>query len=134
MIPESWGDNKPNAATIGGWIRTDRFQDQAEALDNQVRQELESRLVQEKIEMLSRHANLGMEVQDIAIDYIRGHRDELTSNAAVRLLIEGVRIERESKGIPQALEKMINKTDEELLEEVKKLTDGANVEIEVLDD
>jgi hypothetical protein len=63
------------------------------------------------------------------MDKILEKQDELSSNALVRLLIEGIRIERESRGIPQALEKMVNKTDEELLDEIAQLTGGAEVEI-----
>ena len=132
MIPESWGDNKPQAATIHGWLKSERFQDQARMLDESISKEIEGRMVKEKVEMLSRHADLGVEMQDQAIAYLRSHKDELSSNAAVRLLVEGIRVERESRGIPQAIEKMINKTDEQLLEEIKELTGGA--EVEILDD
>jgi len=129
LIPEEWGDNKPNAATVGGWIKSDRFQDQAKALDESVVNEIESRMIKEKVEMLSRHAEIGFNIQNIAIEKIMEKKDELTSNALVRLLIEGIRIERESRGIPQAIEQMVSKTDAELLEEISKLTGGAEVEI-----
>lgn len=129
LIPGSWGENKPTVATINGWIHSDKFKEQADALDVAISDEIESRMILEKVEMLSRHADLGLEMQDMAITFIRNKKDELTSNAAVRLLIEGIRIERESRGIPQALEKMIDKSDQELLEEVSKLIGGSEVEI-----
>jgi len=53
----------------------------------------------------------------------------LSANAAVRLLVEGVRIERDSVGLPQALEKMIDADDEDLLERVQKLTKESQAEI-----
>lgn len=129
MIPDNWGENKPTSNSLQLWIHGEKFQSQAEELDKQVSIELESRLVKEKVEMLSRHADLGVYMQDMATVYLEKNKDSLSSNAAVRLLIEGIRVERESKGIPQALEKMMNKTDEELLEEVMKLTEGSQVEI-----
>lgn len=131
-IPESWGNNKPNAATVGGWIKSEKFQEQAKALDESVVREIEARMVKEKVEMLSRHADIGFDIQNLAMEKIMEKQDELTSNALVRLLIEGIRIERESRGIPQAIEQMVNKTDDELLEEISKLTGGA--EVEILDD
>ena len=129
MIPANWGEEIPTSNTLHLWVNGEKFQSQAEELDKQVSIELESRLVKEKVEMLSRHADLGIYMQDMAVDYLKSNESSLSANAAVRLLIEGVRIERESKGIPQALEKMMNKTDAELLEEVKSLTEGAQVEI-----
>ena len=129
MIPANWGKDIPTSITLGLWINGEWFQSQAEELDKQVSIELETRLVKEKVEMLSRHADLGVYMQDMAKDYLDANESALSANAAVRLLIEGIRVERESKGIPQALEKMMSKTDEELLEEVKSLTEGAQVEI-----
>ena len=129
MIPANWGDDIPTTHTLGLWIRGEKFQSQADGLDKQVSIELESRLVKEKVEMLSRHSELGVYMQNMAKDYLEENESSLSANAAVRLLIEGIRVERESKGIPQALEKMMNKTDAELLEEVKSLTEGAQVEI-----
>jgi hypothetical protein len=49
------------------------------------------------------------------------HREDLKVPNAVKLLIEGVRIERDSRGIPQALEKMMDKSDEELLKEIQMI-------------
>ena len=129
MIPANWGNEIPTANSLHLWIQGEKFQSQAEDLDKQVSIELESRLVKEKVEMLSRHSELGVYMQTMAKDYLEANESSLSANAAVRLLIEGIRVERESKGIPQALEKMLSKTDEELLEEVKSLTEGAHVEI-----
>ena len=130
MIPEGWGDAKPTPGTLTSWVNGEYFKEQAETLDTQVSREIEARMVKEKVDMLSRHADLGQEITDLAIDKIREKKDELSSNALVRLLIEGVRIERESRGIPQAIEKMVlNKSDEELLEEVNKLVKDSQVEI-----
>ena len=129
MIPSNWGETIPTSATLHIWVNGEKFQSQAEELDKQVSIELESRLVKEKVEMLSRHSKLGVYMQNMATDYLEKNESSLSANAAVRLLIEGIRVERESKGIPQALEKMMNKTDEELLEEIKSLTEGVQVEI-----
>jgi hypothetical protein len=128
MIPEALGDRKPTVDVLRIWIK-ERFIPQAEQMDKEISEQLESRMVKEKVEMLSRHANLGTKMQDIGIDYIEANKSDLTANAAVRLLIEGVRIERDSRGLPQAIEKMMNQSDEELLEEVQQLVEGSQVEI-----
>ena len=128
MIPEAMGDRTPSVQSLGVWIK-ERFTPYAEQMDREVSEQLEARLIKEKIEMLSRHANLGTTMQDIGMEYIDQNKDSLTSSAAVRLLIEGVRIERDSRGMPQAIEKLMSQTDAELLAEVQDIVEGSQVEL-----
>jgi hypothetical protein len=111
--------NKISTATLQTWVT--EFRKQAEILDAQINNQLERRLVAEKVEMLNKHAKLGQDLQQMALDYLEEHREDLKVPNAVKLLIEGVRIERESRGIPQALEKMMDKSDEELLKEIQNI-------------
>lgn len=118
MIPvDTATGNKAAQNTLKLWIDTE-FRPRAEALDTKVAEELEGRLIQEKIQMLQKHAALGVKMQDMAMNYLDEHAKDLTSSSAVRLLVEGVRIERGSRGIPEALQDMMEKSDEELLEEI----------------
>lgn len=134
MIPEEWGSS-PSEATVRDWIR-EEFEDRAAILDKQMMNELEGRMVQEKVAMLYRHGEIGREMQNKALDKLRedGFLENLSANSVVRFLIEGVRIERESVGIPQALEKMLNSTDEEILDEIEKITEESQAEILIIDD
>ena len=133
MIPEDW-NGAPAVDTVRHWIK-DIFRPRAEDLDKRLAQEIEGRLVQEKVEMLYRHAELGRKIQRKALDCLdQIDPEDLSSNAAVRLLVEGVRIERDSVGLPQALEKMIiNASDEDLLARVQKITKESQAEI-LIDD
>jgi cysteinyl-tRNA synthetase len=124
--------NKISVAILGKWVR--EFKIQAAALDTQINNQLERRLVAEKIEMLNKHAQLGQDIQQMAMDYIEAHKDDLKVPNAVKLLIEGVRIERESRGIPQALDKMANKSDEELLKEIANIISKSPAYITSVDD
>jgi len=126
--PEPLENRKPTQSTLKIWIG-DIFKPQAEVWDEQVEKELEHRMVKEKVEMLSRHAELGEEMQDISIEYIREHKDKLTSSSAVRMLVAGIEIERDSRGLPQAIETMINKSDEDLLKDIMKIVKESEVEI-----
>ena len=132
MIPEDW-NGAPVVDTVRIWIK-DIFRPRAEALDKRLAQELEGRLIQEKVEMLYRHAELGRKIQRKALDCLdQIDPGDLSSNAAVRLLVEGVRIERDSVGLPQALEKILNASDEEMLNRVQELTKESQAEILVDD-
>lgn len=110
----------PTVATLKYWIDVE-FVPRARLLDEQIKVAMDSAMIVEKVEMLKRHADLGLRMQDMAIRYLNEHEDIISSPAAVRLLVEGIRIERESRGIPAALEKITKMSDEDLLEQVKGL-------------
>ena len=113
-------DKKPTRNTLQMWIYDD-FMDWAGDIDTQVKAQLDAHLVKEKVEMLSRHATVGQEMQDMSLNFLRANKDELNPQSAVRMLVEGVRIERSSRGIPEALDKMMNMSDQDLVDEIKKL-------------
>ncbi len=126
MIPANIDGDRPTKSTLARWIDTE-FREKAASLDQMVETELQNRLVQEKIEMLQRHANLGVKMQDTAIEYLDAHKEELNPNAAVRLLVEGVRIERESRGLPDALRKMSEMSDDDLVKQIEKIIADAPI-------
>lgn len=117
----------PTISCLKGWIDIE-FVPRAKMLDEQIKTAMDAAMISEKVEMLKRHADLGVSMQNMAIKYLNENQDIISSPAAVRLLVEGIRIERESRGIPAALEKITRMSDEELLEQVKGiLTQGTLV-------
>jgi len=127
------GNKLPAKSTLGSWIKED-FEERARVLDEQIIQELEERSIAEKVEMFQRHAEIGNFMQHSALEWLRDNADRLTVSSAIRLLVEGVRIEKESRGLPQALEKMMKMTDEDLLEEVQRLVSRSPLSIEPVTD
>lgn len=124
LTPDPKNDSIPSRNTLIGWIRED-FIFRAEDLDKQVMDQVNANLVAEKVEMLRRHADTGKEMHRIATEWLETNVDELTASTAIRLLVEGIRIERDSVGLPEALKKMMSMNDEELLEEVQSLISNA---------
>jgi hypothetical protein len=124
MLPESDTGAKPTALTLTNWIQ--EYKQTAIQIDAEVEKELQVRMVKEKVEMLSRHAKTGKEMQDMGMTYLQGHEKELNANVAVRMLVEGIAIERASRGVSSALEKMLNMSDEQLQEEVLQLLSGVD--------
>ena len=125
MLPPDPKSNAiPAQSTVQTWIAKD-FMFRAEDLDKQVMDQVSANLVAEKVEMLRRHADTGKEMHRIATEWLETHVDDLTASTAIRLLVEGIRIERESVGLPEALKKMMSMNDEELLEEVQSLISNA---------
>lgn len=106
-------------STLAGWISKD-FHDWAVPLDEEVRNNLENSLVAEKVKMLERHAETGKKMQALGIQYLEENGVGGSRNA-IQLLVEGLRIERESVGAPKFNVQMSEMTDEQLVEKVKDM-------------
>ncbi len=122
----------PEIKTLREWINTD-FRERAEMLDEEINEVIIDKAVAEKIEMLERHTKTAVTMQNIALEYLNNHKEDLNAYSAIRLLVEGIRIERESRGIPEALRKMADMSDDKLLEEIKKLLSAGQSYIESID-
>jgi len=120
LIPPDVNGRKPARNMLKVWAND--FQLRAEPLDDAVKDRMSDLLVKEKVEMFNRHAKVAVELQGRALEYLRTVDDkDLGSSSAVRMLVEGIRIERISRGVPQMLEKMAQMTDDDLLREAEKL-------------
>lgn len=128
---DEWG-RTPHWTTVEGWLEH-IFVPRANELDAEVKRQLDALVVKEKVEMLKRHADVGVQMQNMSIEYLNEHRDEISAPAAVRMLVEGIRIERESRGIPAALDKIRDMNDEELKDEIMQIITGAGVKLEDID-
>lgn len=133
-MPPNEDGHIPKDSTLNYWIA--KWKKDAEVLDAQIKSELEKRLVKEKVEMLYRHAELGKQMQDIGIDFLTdpGNVDEITSSVAVRMLVAGIEIERESRGLPESLEAVMKQTDEDLINRIAEITKDSPLEIEAITD
>ena len=110
----------PTISLLNTWIKND-FVERAKKLDDVVKTQVETQVVTDKVEMLKRHAENAVDMQNIAITYLKEHKDELKPSSAVRLWIDGVEIERKSRGLPSLITETLNSTDEELQKTIMKL-------------
>lgn len=125
--------DKPSYETLNGWIFQE-FAPHAEQLDAEVVHRMEALAVEEKVAMLRKHTEIAIEMQEMALKYLREHQNDLKVPNAVRLLVAGIEGERASRGIPQALEKMIDLSDEQLVKQLTDLVVSGSVEIEPIED
>ena len=129
LIKEFLPDTEmPNDWSIKDWVAD--FNARAFDLDKRVHEQIEAMVIAEKVEMMKRHAKTSLGMQEMALEYLNNHKTDLAPASAIRLLVEGIRIERESRGIPEALEKMSKLTDQEILDEIKQLMTSTSVKIE----
>lgn len=132
-FPKTNLGNKPTKTTLNNWVSA-LFYPRAVDMDKKVEETVNNALVSSKVEMFQRHIEMGRKMQNLAVKYLEGHEDELTASAAVRLLVEGLKIERESISLPGILEKINKMSDEELIEATTKLIQDSDLEIEFDDD
>lgn len=125
-------NKKPSNKTLDLWIK--EWADWAEELDNLVVLEMQGRLVQEKVAMFERFTEVGQEMQNIALTWLHENEKKINAISAVRLLVDGVRIEQEARGVPQVLRKMITATDEDLMKRIKELASKAPALMETMEE
>lgn len=114
---------KPGIPCLKNWVKD--FEQQAHDLDMQVSEELNKRMIAEKVEMLHRHAGDSKAIQEWAMDFLKEHKGDFTVSTATRLWVEATRIERASRGIPSMFDKINDATDEDLLKELQKVVTDA---------
>lgn len=118
---------KPSIFTMNEWV--EQFRVQAKELDDQVQKQLQDYMIKEKVEMLHRHADSGKKIQEMALKYLDAHQDEITVTTAIRMWVEGAKIERSSRGIAPMLEDISDASDEKLASELEKLLMGTAPEL-----
>ena len=124
LVSSDINGNKPTMKTLEQWTKY-HFRKRADKLDSELQKQYDKTVVRERIDMLNRHAGIGLEMQTAAMEYLEENKENLTVPSAVRLLIEGVRIERQSRGVPDAMSKIIDKSDDEILELFEEIITNA---------
>ena len=133
IIPANEEGTYPNNYTLMNWM-DDEWYARAEDLDTEVRQEFEKEVVEQKVEMLRKHAKLGGELQDLGLQWLKNNPEKITANAAVRMIKDGWELERASVGVPEALQKMLATSDDDLLNMIEAALTGEDLDlIEELD-
>ena len=132
LVPEHLG-NKPSRIALYNWVK-DTFPAKAEPLDNAVQMEMQARLIKSKVQMLERHTQISERMQEIGFNVLEENEEEISIANAVRLVIEGVRIERESRGIPEMLGKLAEMSDEKLISTIENMVTKSPLEIEAIND
>ena len=116
---------RPSASTLNTMIKN-KFLAWAEELDKEVAEQMKSTLVAEKVALLQRHATVAREMQEMGLTYLRENGVGGARNA-IQLLIEGLEIERNSVGTPKISQKLMDMSDEQLLDALVKTVSGSPI-------
>lgn len=112
----------PSVKVLHTWIVGD-FVMKALELDHQVERRFDETLIERKLDMLNRQAELGRRMQEMAMEYLIENGVGSSRNA-IMLLKEGLDTEREAMSVPRLLKGLVDKTDAGLLEELRELVSG----------
>ena len=133
LNPDSRG-RIPELSVIGHWKLDDDWDARADALDGNAQIQLDNQSIQARIEMLQKHAQMGKELSDKGREYLSKNGFD-TGAEAIRAIIEGVKLERQSAGYAEFLARIADASDEDLNKELQKmLTKGSDfIDAEVKD-
>lgn len=120
IIPADEHNRKPTYVLLSTWIRLLGWNDRAKEMDHEVTKQMETYAVEQRVDMLKRHAESAKQLQLEGIKYLLEHPPEKTADA-IRMVTEGIRIEKESVGLPEALTKIAEMKDKPLTELIGQL-------------
>lgn len=119
-IPEFEG-GRPTPEMLNQWKVHNAWIDRANFLDDEVRTKMERELVEMRVEMMKRHAEIAKEVIEMAIEKLRDGGFD-TSASAVQALKVAFEEEKRSRGAEVSLTKLNEMNDEQLSAAFRQLT------------
>jgi hypothetical protein len=124
--------------TVREWFKKYQWKERASRLNTEVAKIVEAKAVEERVQMLNRQAEYGLQLQEMGIKYLEEH-DLNNDKSAITAIIRGAELERNSRGLPDALQKVAKMQDSTLEITVRKLlsrmpTDQLKEEVEKEED
>lgn len=129
-IPKDELGRIPNYNVILDFRRRRHWDERADELDVEVAKKIETLTVEAKVKMFERHAAIAKKMVEAGEKYFNEHPSMENVHAAIKAVVEGTKIERESRGIPDALLGISNLSDQKLLKTIERLMSGVEAEKE----
>lgn len=117
IIPEDYQGRRPFKALLYKWVQDWKLR--GDALDAEASNILDKDLIGERVAMLERQAQIGVQLQQMGEKYFLDN-DLNDPAVALRAIVQGVNIERNSRGLSVALQRISSMSDEALQTELNK--------------
>ena len=119
-IPVSPNGRKPSEGTIKEWVSQGDWNTRADGLDGQITRVLDNSVIEKRVAMYKRHAEIGQDMVEMGMAYLKenGIKKE---ESAIRAIAEGIDIQRQSIGLAEALQKISTMDNDQLTRELQKL-------------
>lgn len=125
-LPEDWRGERPTTQTISKWAIANTWEERANKLDLEVRDKVQKAYVSEKVQMLSRHAELGRELQRKGEEALE--RLEIKNvGVALKSIELGVEMEKDSSNLEKLLATVAALEDSKLVQRMSALLSKVNM-------
>lgn len=118
ILPANENGDKPSIDTLRKWFEQD-WKLRADNINSRALEIADEDLIQRKAEMLKEQAERGKKLQTMGIEYLEKENFD-SSSSAVSAVINGAKLERESRGIGDLLVRMSQMSNSELQQEIVK--------------
>jgi len=125
ILPTNPSGPQPKPSTITAWKEDMGWSQRADIYNARAAQELESELVEQRKNMLRRHAEEGAKLQDLGMKFLETGTGIESDSTAVRAVLEGAVLERTSLGLSEALTRIMKMSDDQLVTEVQNILKNA---------
>lgn len=122
----------PAVSALNKWRDQQLWDIWADELDSRALTLVEDDLIIKKAEMLKRHATMAEELQLEGMTYLKENKFD-TSASAVTAIIKGAELERESRGVGEMMVKMAKMGNNELVQEILRLSARAGDNEQIID-
>lgn len=118
ILPKDEQGRSPSKALLNDYWLPD-WRQRADVLDAESNNILDRNLIQARVEMLENQAKIGVTLQKLGLDYFSEHNMDDPA-VALRAIVQGVEMERNSRGLSVALQRISNMSDSQLQSEISK--------------
>jgi len=119
-LPEYVDGRKPSEDTIRNWVGQLHWDERANALSGQISRALDNTIIGRRVEMYKKHAEIGQDMVEMGMNFLKENGIK-SDQSALRAVVEGVEIQRQSLGLAEALQKIYTMDDNQLTKELQKL-------------
>lgn len=120
IIPLDENNRKPHSNVLTNWKEAFAWNMWADSLDAKISDQLDMTVVEERVQMYKKHAEMGQQMAEKGMDYINTQGLD-SDSAAIRAIVEGITIEGKNRGLADALSRVFSMSEKEIDVELKKM-------------
>lgn len=122
----------PGYQTLSKWKKEENWVERADEMDENASIQIQKKLIDDKRKMLEKHIEISEDMQNQALEYLETHGLD-TAHQAIRLLELGIKVEKESVGLPSLLKEVSELEDSDLTSRIAKLLEGAEIDLDEIE-
>ena len=130
ILPLDDRGKKPHMQSVFRWKQEANWDIWADGLDAKVSDQLDMTVIEDRVQMYKKHAEMGEDLSRIGMEYIKTKGKGIESDSsAIRAIVEGIEIESKNRGLADALSRVFAMNEKELDMELKKMLTNKSGEV-----